>query len=167
MASTADGVTANRQPPAILQAADRRPHPDHLTLSSRHRRLLPAACRLLPAACWPRRIDERPKNCILSRPKTAPSSSGLGHRPFTAATRVRIPSGSVSNHPQAIRLGGVLLRGAAARCAIALGMYGHMAMCPRGRGCGPAQHPGLGGLPSPLLQAQGTLSRRDAWSRGG
>jgi hypothetical protein len=27
----------------------------------------------------------------------APSSSGLGHRPFTAVTRVRFPSGSLGN----------------------------------------------------------------------
>src|SRR5438128_10056159 len=31
------------------------------------------------------------------RSRTSPSSRGLGHRPFTAATRVRIPLGTPTN----------------------------------------------------------------------
>src|SRR5438552_419594 len=33
-------------------------------------------------------------DATLSQPSTSPSSRGLGHRPFTAATRVRIPLGT-------------------------------------------------------------------------
>ena len=33
---------------------------------------------------------------ILTQPHTSPSSRGLGHRPFTAVTRVRIPLGARS-----------------------------------------------------------------------
>ena len=38
-----------------------------------------------------------PRECDLSR-ALAPSSRGLGHGPFKAATRVRIPSGSLARH---------------------------------------------------------------------
>ena len=32
----------------------------------------------------------------IGEPRTSPSSRGLGHRPFTAVTRVRIPLGARS-----------------------------------------------------------------------
>jgi hypothetical protein len=32
----------------------------------------------------------------IAQPRTSPSSRGLGHRPFTAVTRVRIPLGARS-----------------------------------------------------------------------
>src|SRR5262249_4031099 len=49
--------------------------------------------RRLPALTW-RAAD--PKNREVCRSRAALSSRGLGHGPFKAATRVRIPSGSLS-----------------------------------------------------------------------
>ena len=49
---------------------------------------------------------------------TAPSSSGLGHRPFTPATRVRVPLGSLSDSGGR-RMSRVLIT--------AFGPYGHWA----------------------------------------
>ena len=38
----------------------------------------------------------RSKAGTIAKPQTSPSSRGLGHRPFTAVTRVRIPLGARS-----------------------------------------------------------------------
>ena len=39
-------------------------------------------------------LDTRAFTGRIAKPQTSPSSRGLGHRPFTAVTRVRIPLGA-------------------------------------------------------------------------
>jgi hypothetical protein len=69
----------------------------------------PHAPRSAAQAAMPRRAFGAPAGCRFPasdynaaskiRFRPAPSSSGLGHRPFTAVTRVQIPSGSLSAFP--------------------------------------------------------------------
>jgi hypothetical protein len=40
----------------------------------------------------------------IAQPRTSPSSRGLGHRPFTAVTRVRIPLGARSTAVKVIQI---------------------------------------------------------------
>ena len=108
------GVTLSNQPmscgvlPMVPTVSDysllrKRPASDHLASDATLRYLLVAsrghgsrfAVGSHPPLCWDGSRRRAP-GVTAARPPEPPSSSGLGHRPFKAAARVRIPLGARS-----------------------------------------------------------------------